>query len=102
MSKQTYIDGNKTLIDTDYYLKLLNCQEENKKLKEQLGNRIVEFGYKENKYKFVLEEIREYILENKNKTIAPYGDNTDYDYEICLYEEDIHCLLKILDKVGKE
>lgn len=49
-----------------------------------------------------LENIRkeaiEYTKENKNKTIAPYGDDEDTDYEMCLFEDDIENLLNILNK----
>lgn len=43
-----------------------------------------------------IEEAINYIEENKNKTYAPYGDNEDYDYEICLDKDEIKCLLEIL------
>ena len=66
-----------------------------KMLKEQL------LYEKENTkdYKSRNEKAIEYINKNKNKTIAPYGDNEDTDYEICLFEEDIAILLNILQEV---
>ena len=69
MSKETFIDGDKTLIDTDYYLKLLNCEQENQKLKEELDKAIKqsvtdhkyasECEDKVITYKSVLDEIRD-------------------------------------------
>lgn len=43
-----------------------------------------------------LDDITKYIEENKNKIYAPYGDNEDTDYEVCLDEDDI---TKILNKL---
>ena len=43
-----------------------------------------------------IDKAIEYIEENKNKTYAPYGDNEDYDYEVCLDEDEIKYLLKLL------
>ena len=40
MSKETFIDGNKTLIDTDYYLHLLQIENNWNKLKEWLKKEI--------------------------------------------------------------
>lgn len=49
-----------------------------------------------------LENIRKiaiaFVKNNKDKTIAPYGDNEDTDYEVCLFEDDINDLLNILNK----
>lgn len=45
------------------------------------------------------DDVVEYIRENKNKTIAPYGDNEDIDYEVCLFEEDINELLRMLGEI---
>lgn len=49
-----------------------------------------------------LENIRKiaiaFVKNNKDKTIAPYGDNDDTDYEVCLFEDDINDLLDILNK----
>lgn len=46
----------------------------------------------------IRKEAREFVKNNKDKTIAPYGDNEDTDYEVCLFEEDINDLLNILNK----
>lgn len=43
-----------------------------------------------------IDKAIEYIDKNKNKTYAPYGDNEDYDYEVCLNEDDVKDLLEIL------
>jgi hypothetical protein len=43
-----------------------------------------------------INETIEYIEENKDKVIAPYGDNEDTDYETCLDEDEIKKLLEIL------
>lgn len=70
------------------YLALIKEQrEENDRLQqkvEQLEN--------------IIKEAMEFVNDNKNKTIAPYGDNEDTDYEICLFEDDIENLLNILNK----
>ena len=36
MKRETYINGNKTIIDTDFYLELLNKEQENSQLKERI------------------------------------------------------------------
>lgn len=41
-------------------------------------------------------EILKFIEENKNKRYAPYGDNEDEDFEICLNEDDIDVLTRIV------
>jgi len=35
MKKQTFIDGDKTILDTDYYLKLLSLEKENDFLRKR-------------------------------------------------------------------
>ena len=45
------------------------------------------------------DDVVEYIKENKDKTIAPYGDNEDTDFEVCLFEEDINELLRMLGEI---
>lgn len=54
-------------------------------------------------YKHLYSEVKkqkddafEYIKKNKDKTIMPYGDNEDTDFEVCLFEEDINELLRML------
>lgn len=36
MNKETFIDGNKTVLNTNYYLHLLSCKNENTNLKQAL------------------------------------------------------------------
>lgn len=55
-----------------------------------------------NKKQQRIDKAIEYIEENKNKTYAPYGDNEDYDYEICLDKDEIKCLLEILKGSDEE
>ena len=74
-------------------------EEENKLLKEYRESYRKELDYWRIQFSNKQERIDkaiEYINENKNKTIAPYGDNEDIDYETCLFEEDIINLLQIL------
>lgn len=79
-------------INKDRLYANLKLVEENKKLKEQLGNRIVEFGYKETKYKSVLDEIREYI----ETTEVSDDKGGILLLKECMYFDEI---LQILDKV---
>lgn len=46
----------------------------------------------------IINEAIAFVKNNKDKTIAPYGDNEDTDYEVCLFEDDINYLLNILNK----
>lgn len=48
------------------------------------------------------DDVVEFIKENKDKTIAPYGDNEDTDYEVCLFEEDINEILRMLGEIDVE
>lgn len=70
-----------------------NLQQENQQLKIQVSAR--EEEYRELEYR--MNEISNFIEENKNKTIAPYGDNEDYDYEVCLDYDDITTLERIIN-----
>lgn len=45
------------------------------------------------------DDVVEYIKDNKDKTIAPYGDNEDSDFEVCLFEEDINEILRMLGEI---
>ena len=92
--------------------KLEQLEKENKKLKqpqvfidcEDIEERYARDLYldylieKINQLENIIKEAIEYVNDNKNKTIAPYGDNEDTDYEICLFEDDIENLLNILNK----
>lgn len=91
------------------YEKLLRCYEncqwfinnweqfeqniEDLKKKAELGEHYKKLYSEVKKQK---DDVVEYIKENKDKTIAPYGDNEDTDYEVCLFEEDINELLRML------
>lgn len=50
----------------------------------------------------IIYDVIKYIEENKNKTYAPYGDNEDTDYEVCLDEDDITKILNKLKGDDKE
>ncbi|MBR1386250.1 MAG: hypothetical protein IJ568_05430 [Bacilli bacterium] len=59
-------------------------------------------------YKHLYSEVKkqkdnvvEYIKDNKDKTIAPYGDNEDTDFEVCLFEEDINEILRMLGEIDE-
>lgn len=88
-------ENNFTLED---YVRILNqyqeLQQENRQLKEQLGNRIVEFGYKETKYKSVLDETREQL-----KKIKPDLDFEPWSF-YTISGDKLFGLLQILDKVN--
>ena len=47
-------------------IKIDNLRRQNKDLKQQIGNIIVEFGYKKEKYKIALNECQECLEEIKN------------------------------------
>lgn len=40
MNKETYTNGDKTILDTDYYLYLLSCKDKKNKLIKYLENNI--------------------------------------------------------------
>ena len=83
---------------------ITNLQKENQKLKEDIDAiKLFHFdlvNMHENliekylDYKSRNEKAIEYIENNKDKEIATYGG--DYDYETCLFKEDIDDLLNIL------
>lgn len=96
-------------------MKLLNLKAEIKEILEELENMyeiseleeqvnninkirdyIINLQQENKKYKEVIDRAIEYINKNKNKTYAPYGDNEDYDYEVCLNEDEIKDLLEII------
>lgn len=107
--------GEFTIIGEDKYH--LNCiqnlrktneslEKENKILRENAehNDKVVDKYWWENKYlkqeneqlhhkRF---EILNFIEENKNKRYAPYGDNEDEDFEICLNEDEIDVLIRIV------
>ena len=88
-----------------------NILKENEKLKLEIErlNKGRETDIKYNKYlqkevvkvNSIIKEAREYIKGNKDKMMPIWGSE-DYDYETCLFEEDIKKLLEILDKVGSD
>lgn len=51
------------------------------------------------KQKEVLDKIKEYIENNKYKKMGGYGDNEDEDIEVCLFEDDIWKLEKLLEEI---
>lgn len=51
------------------------------------------------KYKIVLDKIKEYIENNKYKKMGGYGDNEDEDIEVCLFEDDIWKLEELLEEI---
>jgi hypothetical protein len=80
--------------DGEYYIHM----EEYKKAKE-LGEHYKHLYSIVKKQK---DDVVEYIKENKNKAIAPYGDDEDTDYEVCLFEEDINEILRMLGEIDVE
>lgn len=95
MLKSELIEQNKNLIIQNgellYLLEFgkLKCEYSN-------GQMIWEHDSNARVLKYRIDKAIEYIEENKNKTYAPYGDNEDYDYEVCLDEDEIKYLLKLL------
>ena len=109
------ICGSFTIIGEDKYH--LSCIEKLRKRNESLekeneilrenaehNSKVVDKYWWENKYlkqeneqlhhkRF---EILNFIEENKNKRYAPYGDNEDEDFEICLNEDEIDVLIRIV------
>ena len=83
-----------TINNKKYHLCCIEqLQQENQQLKIQVSAR--EEEYRELEYR--MNEISNFIEENKNKTIAPYGDNEDYDHEVCLDYDDITTLERIIN-----
>ena len=83
----------------DYKNKFWEEQEQSEMLKDKLEIFMLSDKTKQetiDNFRNKIDKAIEYINENKNKTIAPYGDNEDIDYETCLFEEDIVDLLNIL------
>ena len=80
------IKVSKTNPDVMIYMQsLMKCYEDLEKENQQLKKQ--------------KDDVVEYIKENKDKTIAPYGDNEDTDFEVCLFEEDINELLRMLGEI---
>ena len=50
------------------------------------------------KYKNVIDKIKEYIEKNKYKKMGGYGDNEDEDIEVCLFEDDIWEIEELLEE----
>ena len=97
----------------DFIVNYQHLEQENQQLKEQIElndfkttynqfvnykNWYFEYVDKCEKYKSVLDEIREYI--NKNKYF--YSGLQHEDLEIGLFEDEINDLLQMLDKVKDE
>ena len=78
----------------EYYIHM----EEYKTLKELVEH----YEHLYNEVKKQKDDVVEYIKENKDKTIMPYGDNEDTDYEVCLFEEDINEILRMLGEIDVE
>lgn len=74
MNRETFIDENKTILNTDFYLHLLSCENENTNLKQALN------------------EIKE-VCENNAIEVntREYGN---------LVVTNIDDILQIIDKVG--
>ena len=80
---------SKTNPDVMIYMQsLMKCYEDLEKENQQLKKQ--------------KDDVVEYIKENKDKTIMPYGDNEDTDYEVCLFEEDINEILRMLGEIDVE
>lgn len=84
---------NKTSQNRKKAIKSLLVQNEKLKKKAELGEH---YKHLYNEVKKQKDDVVEYIKDNKDKTIAPYGDNEDTDFEVCLFEEDINELLRML------
>lgn len=75
MGKTTFIDGNKTIIDTDYYIKLLGCESKNKELQSRINS---------------LEKRLRHLLESD--TISLFDEvnskTLEYKYDISIFDKD--------------
>lgn len=75
MGKTTFIDGNKTIIDTDYYIKLLGCENKNKELQSRINS---------------LEKRLRHLLESD--TIRLFDEvnpkTLEYKYDISMFDKD--------------
>lgn len=75
MGKTTFIDGNKTIIDTDYYIKLLGCENKNKELQSRINS---------------LEKRLRHLLESD--TISLFDEvnpkTLEYKYDISMFDKD--------------
>lgn len=62
MNKETFIDGDKTIINTDFYLHLLSCEEREKRLIKYLEKESKEVyrdgGVRQNIFRDILEKVR--------------------------------------------
>lgn len=81
---------NQLLKDKGFIINKL--MEENRQLKEKFLKQTTETYLRQTR----IDNSIGFIEENKNKTYAPYGDNEDTDYEVCLDEDEIKYLLKLL------
>lgn len=81
---------------------LLDLEKENQQLKKSIKLFTDDLANMTNKALLLekqKDDVVEYIKENKDKTMAPYGDNEDIDYEVCLFEEDINEILRMLGEI---
>ena len=81
------------LLSDDIEIVLKEIERLNKSLEEQRHFYLEKLQQKEN----IIKEVRKYIENNKDKEI-PTWSGGDYDYETCLFAEDIKEILEILDK----
>ena len=66
MNRETFIDGNKIILNTDFYLYLLSCENENTNLKQEI-NEIKEYALKEKEFNdSQIEEYKTCIETNLN------------------------------------
>ena len=92
MNKETFISENKTIIDTDYYLKLLNCEQENqRKLYTSNGNKFTKYE--------LLDDYEGLLQENK---LLKNNWNELRNWLLCMQEVshlDLNCLQSVLSKM---
>lgn len=69
MNRERFIDGNKTILNTDFYLYLLSCENENTNSKQALNEikRIITTCKKLMPHEFDWEEQADNILEKIDK-----------------------------------
>lgn len=65
---------------------------------DEILDYITNLQEEKDKYKNVIDKIKEYIEKNKYKKMGGYGDNEDEDIEVCLFEDDIWEIEELLEE----
>ena len=74
MIREIVIDGNKAILDTDFYLYLLKCEDEQKKIVSFLNDKVKEI---ENTQEIIINE-NEVILTSKKEKLDLLNEVLDF------------------------